>query len=116
MRLGFWNRLAIVATGLALLIAPLWIIVGINGDLDQLDTALYNACEKDAQALPLGKYYAAHDKCWKERFRGDRYRPGWSQWSEYAIGTFTACAILYALIFAVNWIVRWVWRGRAPAK
>lgn len=121
MRLGFWNRLAVVATVLALLVVPVAIMVDIDRGIAETRQAYYEICVKEAaserdKATDLGRFrrhLEAERACWDSRFPADDpYRQGWSHWREYALGTLMGAAILYALLWLVVATAKWVWAGR----
>lgn len=116
MRLGFWNRLAIVATGVACLAGPIWYVVSGNNELESLRQAYYVACQTDAQGfLDTGDfdiYRQESQRCLDERYAENRYRYGWPEWREALVETIILSGIVYLLIFSIVRITRWVWRGR----
>lgn len=114
MRLGFWNRLAIVVAVLALIFAPLAYMVEINNQIADGREATGNLCRASAEMLDtVEKRSAANEACWKAQFpTPDPLRAGWGQWREGFITTLQVCAILYALIWLVVATAKWVWRGR----
>lgn len=128
MRLGLWNRLAIVATVLAVMIVPVAIIADINGDQMETQQRNYELClkwaneaydhariETPAQAAAANsKLYAKIAECGTEHMGLSKYRPGWKDWREFVGGTLAGCAIIYALIWLIAWTCRWVWAGRRP--
>lgn len=111
MRIGLWNRLAIVATVLACIIAPIWIWLDIAFEIEASRQLWYETCTALADDQPvLADSMAAHARC-----RDQRSEPsslGWDDWREFVGGTFVACIIIYLLIWAIAATVKWVWRGR----
>lgn len=117
MKLGFWNRLAIVATGLALLIAPVWYWSELSRSLNASRQGLYELCMKDANidldAARYDEYSAKARKCLDERHPlNDPLEPGWSDWWDGVVATAFVSLIIYLLIWGISATVRWVWRGR----
>lgn len=106
-----WNRLAIVATVLAVIIAPLWLMATIISSQAESRDALYRLCMGFAESGPPAEYGAAIEKCSADRL-SDPYRPGMQKWREFALGTLVVCATIYGLIWLAVWTVKWVWRGR----
>ena len=124
MRLGFWNRLAIVATGLGLLIAPVTIQTIIANDLHKSRMAFYGLCyeaatkrlEEAIEANAKDTFAADVARCDAD-LTNDKHSPfTWRQWFELAQGTLAFAAILYVLFGIVGIIGRWVWRGRDVKK
>ena len=115
MKLGLWNRLAIVAILLALLIAPVAIQMNIARESNLRRDTLYDICIKYADKAPLPKLMEEHAKCIDDRFpTPDPYTPWtWKNWREFAGGTLAFCAIFYVLIWVIVATVKWVWRGRS---
>ena len=119
MRLGLWNRLAVVATALAVLIAPLWISFDIASDVSAARHQSYNNCMTIAQQrmelnLERGEpatYTTDMDQCNKE-FLVPGYALNWKDWSEFLGGTLIVCAFIYALLWAFVATAKWVWRSR----
>lgn len=118
MRLGFWNRLAIVATGLAMLIAPIWYIMAVNKQIDDGREQNYHLCMAGADILKdANKYEDTFQRCWDMRFpKDDTIRPGWPAWREGVVSTLIVCAILYTLIWVIVATIKWIWRGRRAAE
>lgn len=116
MRLGLWNRLAIVATVLAVFIAPAWVIVGIIDDSYEGRDARYDLCMQFAQDGPPNEFGEAIRLCGEARTASAPYRPTWAEWGELALGTLIVCVVLYGLIWLAAWVAKWVWRGRARAQ
>lgn len=117
MRLGFWNRLAIVGTVLFCLIGPSAIWLRDAQQAEKRQEAYYTICMDLARQLQKSDGYEAYSKqerqCWKERFEMPHYRPGWALWRE----AFGACLLLSAVFYLFTagcvFVVRWVWAGRA---
>jgi hypothetical protein len=114
MRLGVWNRLAIVATGLGLLIAPVAFQIKIAGEIEEARSIWYNSCLDIARERPLEEMAAAIRDCDEERSRAQKAHSAWrwALWLEFAIATLITCAIFYTLIWGSVSVVRWVWRGK----
>lgn len=112
MRLGFWNRLAVVATVLACIIAPTWIWLSINDDIFDSRAVWHKHCVAAAEHRPTAEAMAeAHSKC-----MDDLTAPtglGWPEWWEFVGGTLMACLLIYLLVWGVVLTARWVWKGRS---
>lgn len=113
---GFWDRLAIVATALAMLIVPVVIQYRIAASVTEVVDSTYKSCQAMVDdLLETERYEAASDmrqKCYEDRFERDHSYPGWKEWRGSVLGTLIACVILYALIRAAVATAKWVWRGR----
>jgi hypothetical protein len=120
VKLGFWNRLAIVATVLAILLAPITIMVLAFNDMSKNVDALYGFCMRSADARPPNEMGAAVDRCFDEM--SVRYQAAgnaaysWEFWFQLVSGTLIVCVVLYCAIWAAAMITRWIWRGRRTAS
>lgn len=116
MTLGVWNRLAIVAAVLAIIIVPIGLMVLMFSDLSEGIRASYELCNRWATEGPVdlldGTYKRCTDKMSLGYERAGDAAYSWSAWSSFALGTLIACAVIYALIWAAAATVRWVLRGR----
>lgn len=120
MRLGFWNRLAIVAGGLLLLIVPTYATIRMGIEHEATKQLLYDDCMKSAQRdfekktlPPRTTLQTALQRCWDWRFpKGGDRRSDWKVWREVAVVTAIGYSIFYLLILALATLGRWVWRGR----
>lgn len=122
LRLGMWNRLAIVATVLAAAIAPLVIQSNMRSEKYEFGGKMGKWCrdtaERDMQrgggeAASMLVYSAALEKCFQQERKDydTKYIDG--MWSTILGGTLIACLVAYLLIAAMVFIARWIWRGRA---
>lgn len=115
MNIGFWNRLAIVAASLTLLIAPVLWLGSIRNDHFKSVQMMHELCLKygsdgDASTAPN---YA---RCQNEMEAGYSRSPGWDAYKEVLGATAIAVAVLYALVWCAVWVAKWVWRGRQTAS
>ena len=114
-KLGFWNRLAVVLSGLTLALAPPISI--ISNDLRQarVYNEIYEKCMAAAlQAGDVEEQMVQEEFCRSQRLaRLDRPSP-WtlSNWTVLVTGWGLICATIYAVAFAAQWLASWVWRGR----
>ncbi len=123
MRLGFWNRLALVATGLALIVGPLAIQTRMKYQLTQSEQDQYGICfniasSKMERAIRDGKphtFNADADACAEDWMRSaELFDPfTWEKWSGLATTTLGLAALLYCLIWLGVIVSRWVWKGRS---
>lgn len=116
-----WNRLAVVLTGLALLVAPLAFILHAISRTNAYRQTLYEGCLRDSEELISTRQYEQYQKatreCWSARFPTHDPSPSWwGQWWDAVFATAIVCAVLYALIFVIVQTVKWVWRGRSVNK
>jgi hypothetical protein len=115
MKLGLWNRLAIVATGLVMLIGPVAVMASIAYDVFPRQQASLDACNAAVDAVTdWRERNAQRDECWENYLDNLKaYTPWtWANWREIALGFAITCVAAYALIFAAQWIARWVLAGR----
>lgn len=120
MRLGLWNRLAIVATGLFVVFAPIWIMrdmavasreSGLRGSklCHDYASAKLKTDIRDHKAITFPK--DATD-CYNEDDHRFYYQMNWNDWLVGAAGSLAFCAAIYALIWLAVFATRWVWAGR----
>ena len=120
MKLGFWNRLAIVAGALSTFGGATWFWASQSEiSMNAIETS-YDICIKWAgESLKRDGNYKRYDaefaQCSDERNRGWDHMPGWTEWWWSALGAFALTLIAYTIIAAVVWTAKWVWRGR-PKK
>lgn len=112
MRIGFWNRLAIVAAGVFTLALPTYLHVDYVQDADNRRTVSRDLCIKWAEAKETA-HLATRDECWQDYFNTQIY-PSSEFWWQGAGAALLISAILYTLILIVVLVSKWVWRGRAP--
>lgn len=110
MRLGIWNRLAIVAATLALAIFPTWFIISENIRFAETHEKEYQNCV--ALALKPNDGTLTLQVCREIWPIGGYPSYGWAQWIEMFIATFVFCILVYLIIWLMVWTARWVWRGR----
>lgn len=111
MRLGFWNRLAIVAFTLTVIAGPTWYVFSVNSELADLQQARLDTCTAVAASKLDNK---ANEKCWDEFTAGSSRFIGWREWFEAIPAAALSFAVIYAMLAAIVQTVKWVWRGRAP--
>lgn len=118
--MGFWNRLAIVGTVLAVLIAPLTLMVLLFKDIGSGVGASFKNCMENADDARVHQGPDPTELCFEQMSAGytraDDAAYSWGTWFEFATGTLVICAILYALIWAGAAAVRWVLKGREVTK
>ncbi len=113
MKIGFWNRLAAVAMGAALLVAP---VVAVNAWRDRVgadhrfDREL---CMDNARSIASSSR-GAFERCHQNYLREIRAVPLWSWeiWARAFIGAAISCIAIYGLFFVAVWLCKWVLRGR----
>ena len=117
-KLGLWNRLALVVSVIALLVAPLYAAFSKASAYEQMREARYQLCLARAKADYGNRPYSAdlfeaETKCRDERFDPNgTYKWSWGAWQAWLLITASACALLWLLLAGVVWSVKWVWRGR----
>lgn len=115
MRLGLWNRLAIVLIGAALLIKPAWDWGARQARFHKELEAMKDLCLAGTQSRydrggSMDEYLASRARC-HEAFYSDG-GPGWAEYGIDFAETAVACAVIYLLILGAVAIGKWVWRGR----
>lgn len=117
MRLGFWNRLAIVASGLALLVVPAAIWLDIARSSSEASVERHALCIDRANSdyqrhHDTNAYEADGERCWDEVMAATSKGPGWPDYWSFFLGTAAGCAIVYLMLFGITATVKWVWAGR----
>jgi hypothetical protein len=118
MRLGFWNRLAVVGFVLTLLFSPIYFGIDAAQERDHLRSIMYDACMKDAkESYPDPAYmkrFAVERECLEKRYPIPDPYPvwTWANWWTVIQGSALGYGIIYALIWIIVATCKWVWRGR----
>lgn len=110
MKLGIWNRLAIVLIALTSLILPTWLIVSSNVKFAKAHEEGYQACV--ARAMEPNDGTLTIEACREIWPVGGRTSYGMAQWWEAVGATLIACILLYGLLWVAVSVAKWVWRGR----
>jgi hypothetical protein len=116
MKLGFRNRLAVVAPVLVVAIVPLVVMALAHDDVSELVWVKSKMCMTSAQNGPGDQLMAAKVACFdqmsadNQRASDDVYN--WSTWAQLVVGTLVMCGIFYGLVWAASAAARWVGRGR----
>jgi hypothetical protein len=108
MKLGLWNRLAVVSAGLTLLATPTWWILSERAEIATSQSSAFRACAAAARENP--DQYSI-DFCF-DTWLGDYWMPGWTEWWQAMGVVAILVAIVYGLIWGAVWLARWIWRGR----
>lgn len=118
IRLGFWNRLAIALTALALVVIPAWVWIDTVHSAQTAEAQYLESCRANAMThlLPNGladwdKIRASDKQCWEDFAK--QKGPSPRLWGEAVGLTALLCAIIYSLIWIVVAVIKWVWRGRS---
>jgi hypothetical protein len=101
VKLGFWNRLAIVAGGLFPLVGASWLILSQREEMFEARQSGYLTC---VQSNPRAN-------CWDLWMEG-RSTLGWTDWWQTVGALVLVAMVFYALIGAAVWLAKWIWRGR----
>lgn len=111
MKLGIWNRLAVVVTTLACLICPTWLVVSSNYESRRSHQEGYEACVARAMEPNDGTLTAqACSEIWPAGGQLTSY--GMAEWWNAAFATFVACVVAYGVLALAAAVGKWVWRGR----
>lgn len=114
MRLGFWNRLAVVAAAISLIAAPTYITFDMGRSQRETIDLLYKSCIQSAvNRKVVAEALQAQKVC--DDFLSKSYDSSpvsWSVWRELAFGTAAVIACIYLIILTFVIICKWVWRGR----
>lgn len=119
MKFGFWNRLAIVAIVLALIVGPIWIWLDMAMDASEAETARYELCLRASEFA----FESTNDAVVSSKQRADCSEvlnastgPGWAEWGWAVLGVFIACVVFYLLVWVLASSAKWVWRGREKSE
>lgn len=118
MRLGFWNRLALVTFVIGVPIASFTAIVDKQAELDANRTLFLDTCEKLALAKKNpSQTYADFGTCREKAYSFGTKGPydiTGEHWKMYLQAFALAGLAIYILIAAIVAVAKWVWRGRTP--
>lgn len=108
MRLGLWNRLALVSTVSFTLIWPTWSILSSNAELARTLESGYSSC---IQRVGKPGSDLTHEFCRKSWLEEHSYA-GWTEWAMTVAAAALLSLIVYLLAALIVWVAKWVWRGR----
>jgi hypothetical protein len=108
MKLGFWNRLAVVSAVLFTFVCATWMVLSTNKDSSDRKAEAYSDCIKMV-SQPYSDLTVEY--CSEVWLQPSNFY-GWNEWFQF-LGMFALmAAILYAVIWLAVWIVKWILRGR----
>lgn len=115
-RLGFWNRLAIIAGTVFTFALPTREVYRDHSEARRLSDMGYQACMKNQHYVSIdGK--TQDDYCWS--FWNEVVKPSTPTWDDWWIMVF-GCAVAALLAYGFLWIIvataKWIWRGREAGK
>lgn len=104
MKIGFWNRLAIVAAVVATVGGSTWFVLSERARAwtDQLDG--YKACLKRGGPV--------EGDCFNIWLNDPKVYWGWREWFEGLVIFAVLSLALYLAIWACVVTAKWVWQGR----
>lgn len=108
MKIGFWNRLAIVAIIVGALVAATANFYSFAEERGEIRQRGYEAC---LSKVPSEDGSMTVDYCF-ETWLDDFWMPGWEYWLDYVGLFFVVGIVLYFVMWLGVLIARWVWRGR----
>lgn len=112
-RLGFWNRLALVAAILTILILPAWGVANTNATASDIAGVGYGICTNEVDQRPNADVIAEDAKCMKEFEKTfDSLKAGWGGYGVGMLATFALCIVAYGLLWLMGAVAKWVWRGK----
>lgn len=108
MKLGFWNRLALVAGVLLSVGGASYTVLEHNNSRYKALSSGYDTCVsgvgKPGSDLTLQFCY--------DSWLAHMNTMGWDAWLQF-IGVYAAAYVaLYLVIWCFVWVTKWVWRGR----
>ena len=108
MRLGFWNRLAVVAGVLFTIISPTWLVVSTNLEYAQVNEEGYSSCIKGVGQNGSDLTFDSCRNIWLKN--GSHL--GFDDWLPLA-GAYAALSVfIYVVLWLAVWIIKWIMRGR----
>jgi len=109
MKLGFWNRLAIVAGALFTVAAPSWLILSSNMEATRNREDGFSNCVSGVGKPGSDLTYEFCRQSWL----GDPVSHlGWTHWLQAAAICACVALFFYGLIWVCVSVAKWVWRGR----
>lgn len=112
MRLGVWNRLAIVGAGLFSLGGGTWMVVSDNIERAKIQESGYASCIAAVAEPNSNLSYEFCRKIWLTT----QSSLGWNEWAQAVAACAFAAAFVYLLILMAVVIAKWIWRGRTGAE
>lgn len=115
-RLGFWNRLALVAGICFSLALPTWVVYDDNQKNRRLIDMAFQACMKNENFVPTdgkGQFQYCWD-FWHVTMKPSG--PTFDDWGIMATGSAIAALAMYGLLWIVIATGKWIWRGREAGK
>jgi len=118
MKLGFWNRLAFVASVLAMIVLPVWGVADTNGQAGDIAGLTYSTCLSLAEEKPTTDQTLAEDRRCSDQFNHDfaKFKATWGTYFVGLLFTVILCAVAYGVLWVVGLVAKWVWRGRQIQK
>jgi hypothetical protein len=109
MRLGFWNRLALVIGVVVTFVVPSWLVFSVGQQQRADMEAGYETCTEAASA-PVDWYAMAEcNETWGHTSLGAY---GWKMWFEHVAVTAISVIVIYLIIVVLVQSGIWVWKGR----
>lgn len=112
LRLGFWNRLALVVGVLFTVIAPTWLNLSNHQRALKAREGGFEACVSGVGKANSDLTYEFCRETWLAPPTGHL---GWAHWLESAAIFAGIALFLYGLIWASVLVVKWILRGRSAA-
>lgn len=117
IRLGMWNRLALVASAVATIAVPLVISEQYVDQAYANREVYFQDCRRANAGTgkdDLNAWLERDGKCMDELIK-PLPEPSAGFYWELTYSTAIGCAILYLLIWAIVATAKWIWRGRSIA-
>jgi hypothetical protein len=109
VKLGFWNRLAIVAGVVTTLAVPTWWIFDERAETFEWRGQGLQRC---MELIGTPGSDLTFEGCQQNWMPDTYFVPGWIEWSQL-VGVFAALSVItYLVIWAAVSIGKWVWRGK----
>lgn len=108
LKVGFWNRVAIVAGAAISLVWPSWEILSSNAQRREVYSSGYRECMKGVGSPGSN---LTGDFCY-DSWLAHMYTQGWQDWLMMIGLVGLLCIIAYTILWVIIWTGKWVWRGR----
>jgi hypothetical protein len=107
MKLGFWNRLAVVAGTLFTIGVPSWFAIVSNVERNAQNHKEFEKCANQNVKDVMGWI----EFCANLHLNDDG-KIGWGDWLQLVALSAIAWMVLYIIVWVLARIAFWVWKGR----
>ena len=108
MKLGIWNRLAIVAGAVVTFVGPTWLTLKLNYEAVVRNETGFSDCIRDIGKPNTDLTYGLCRKIWQP----PTDKLGFAEWFQAALVFAALAASVYACVWLSVWVIKWILRGR----